>query len=126
MNGHLPDLYAILQVDRTATRGEIRSAYRRLLRTLHPDLQTAPGAAEAARGHLQAVMEAYDVLGDPQRRADYDRATARAHSEPPEPFLLNWPPRRDGGSARTFPSPEFPFLDVEALLEYLLRRRFPW
>jgi len=130
MNGRLPDLYAILQVDRTATRGEIRSAYRRLLRTLHPDLQSGPGAEEAARARrqLQAVMEAYDVLGDPERRADYDRATApvRLHSEPQEPFLLNWLPRQGSGSAGAFPSSDFPLLDVEALLEYFLRRRFPW
>jgi curved DNA-binding protein CbpA len=110
MSGHRPDLYAILQVDRTATQGEIRSAYRRLLRALHPDLQ--PGVAEAARTRreLQAVMEAYEVLGDPGRRAEYDRATA------PGP----------AGSAGRPAAPDFVVLDVEVLLEYFLRRGFPW
>src|SRR3954452_13597885 len=102
MSGRLPDLYAILQVDRTATQAEIRSAYRRLLRALHPDLQSGPGAEEAARRRqqLQAVMEAYEVLGDPERRTEYDQAAAAQQDEPwygdpLEPFLRGWPPRQD-------------------------------
>ncbi|MCG2624860.1 J domain-containing protein [Arthrobacter sp. I2-34] len=129
MNSRLPDLYAVLRVDRTATPGQIRSAYRRLLRTLHPDLQPGSGDEEAAevRRQLQAVMEAYEVLGDPERRAEYDRATAPSplRSELQEPFLLDWPPQQ-GGTAGRPRVPDFPVLEVEALLEYFLRRQFPW
>jgi len=133
MSARLPDLYAILQVDRSATRGQIRTAYRRLLRSLHPDLQAEAGDQEAARArrHLQAVMDAYEVLGDPERRAEYDRATApvrqdgRRQGAAQEPFLLGGPPGQGGRAGRN-PAPEFPVPDIEALLEYFLRRRFPW
>ncbi|MFD1211341.1 J domain-containing protein [Arthrobacter sp. GCM10027362] len=130
MNEQLPDLYAVLQVDRTASREEIRRAYRRLLRSFHPDLQSSRGEDEPAHAarSLREVMEAYAVLGDPERRAEYDRATAPAPLRPAsrEPFLLNWPPRDTGGSAWMFPSRHSAWPDLQELLEYFLRRRFPW
>jgi curved DNA-binding protein CbpA len=125
MNGQLPDLYAILQVDRTATREEIRRAYRRLLRTFHPDLQPAGGQDGDSRDRrrLQAVMEAYAVLGDPGRRAAYDRATAPPARPQPDPFLVDWLPA-GSGTSWTFPSRESPFPGLREVLEYFLRRGF--
>ena len=62
--------YGRLGVDRRASRGEIVHAYRRLARGVHPD--THPEDLEAA-GRFREITEAYEVLGDPRRRADYDR-----------------------------------------------------
>jgi len=71
-----PDLYAVLGVARTAPADEITRAYHRLVRHHHPDAHP-----EATPSHqaLQDVLEAYAVLRDPVRRADYDRRTDAAH-----------------------------------------------
>jgi molecular chaperone DnaJ len=63
------DPYAILQVERNASARQIRGAYRRLARALHPDHNAADDAAE----RFKAVTQAYVVLSDSARRAAYDR-----------------------------------------------------
>ncbi|MFN8473230.1 MAG: J domain-containing protein [Anaerolineae bacterium] len=68
----LPDYYAVLQVSPTAETAIIEAAYRQLARLYHPDVNPAPGAKE----RMQAINAAYEVLGDPQRRAEYDAARA--------------------------------------------------
>ena len=69
-----PDLYQLLGVPRDASREEIALAWRRRARHEHPD--TRPADADAP-GRFRALAEAYQVLGDPARRADYDQALAR-------------------------------------------------
>jgi DnaJ-class molecular chaperone len=64
------DPYSVLGVKRDATSDEIRTAYRKLAKTLHPDLN--PGDREAEE-KFKAVSAAYDVVGDPEKRARYDR-----------------------------------------------------
>ncbi len=64
------DPYAILEVKREATQDEIRSAYRRLAKKLHPDLN--PGDKQAEEKFKQ-VAAAYDLLGDPDKRARFER-----------------------------------------------------
>lgn len=70
-----PDHYAVLGVQPTASTQQITSAYRRLVRALHPD--TSPGDP-AAPQNLADVLAAYDTLRDPKRRADYDAGRNRA------------------------------------------------
>jgi len=63
------DHYAVLGVSRAATLDEIRCAYRKAARATHPDLN--PGDASALE-RFKLVQGAYEVLGDPDRRAAYD------------------------------------------------------
>ena len=64
------DLYEVLGVSRGATADEIKKAYRRLARELHPDTNPNDPAAEA---RFKEVATAYEVLSDPDLRARYDQ-----------------------------------------------------
>jgi curved DNA-binding protein len=64
------DYYALLGVARTASDKEIRSAYRKLARKYHPDLNPNDKASEA---RFKEIGEAYEVLSDKDKRAKYDR-----------------------------------------------------
>jgi DnaJ-class molecular chaperone len=64
------DPYSVLGVSREANPEEIRAAYRKLAKSLHPDLN--PGDREAEE-KFKAVSAAYDLVGDPEKRARYDR-----------------------------------------------------
>jgi len=63
-----PTLYAVLAVKATATTIEVRSAYRRLARQTHPDVNKEPDAAQ----QFKAVQHAYEVLGNEAMRRKYD------------------------------------------------------
>jgi molecular chaperone DnaJ len=63
------DHYRTLKIAETATQQEIKQSYRRLAKELHPDTQNDAGDAES----IKQLNAAYEVLGDPQSRSDYDR-----------------------------------------------------
>lgn len=63
------DYYAVLELSRNATAQEIKKSYRRLARQYHPDVN--PEAS--ARERFKAISEAYEVLGDAERRQLYDQ-----------------------------------------------------
>ena len=65
------DYYGALGVPQNADAAEIKKAYRKLARDLHPDKN--PGNSEA-EARFKEVSEAYDVLSDPKRRGEYDEA----------------------------------------------------
>lgn len=64
------DLYAVLEVRADCSPDELKRAYRSLARQYHPD--TSPGDA-SAEAHFKEVSQAYEILSDPERRANYDR-----------------------------------------------------
>ena len=64
------DFYETLGVSRTATEKEIRSAYRKLARKLHPDVNPGDKASET---RFKEVNAAYDVLSDQDKRKKYDK-----------------------------------------------------
>src|SRR5215217_114668 len=63
------DLYKVLGVDRKASPEEIKKAYRKLAREWHPDRNPDDPKAEA---RFKEISAAYDVLGDPEKRKEYD------------------------------------------------------
>ncbi len=67
------DYYKTLGVSRSASNKDIKKAYRRLARKYHPDLRPDDKSAEQK---LKIINEAYDVLGNPEKRSKYDRLGA--------------------------------------------------
>ena len=65
------DLYEILGVNKNATDDEIKKAYKKLAKKYHPDLN--PDDKEAAERKMKELNVAYDILKDPQKRAQYDQ-----------------------------------------------------
>ena len=63
------DYYKVLGVDRKASQDDIKKAYRKLARQYHPDTNKEPGAED----RFKQISEAYDTLGDPDKRKKYDR-----------------------------------------------------
>ena len=73
------DLYTILGVSKTASDSEIKSAYRRLARKYHPDLnKDNPSAADK----FKEISCAYDILGDKEKRQKYDNKEIDADGKP--------------------------------------------
>ncbi|HYA95720.1 MAG TPA: J domain-containing protein [Terriglobales bacterium] len=77
----VPDYYEFLQISPNAEPGTIHRVYRFLAARLHPD---TPGTGDAEKFFL--LKQAYDVLSNPQRRAEYDAAR---NSEVPQPAPLS-------------------------------------
>ena len=72
----MADHYEVLGVDRNASADDIKKAYRRLARELHPDVNPSPDASD----QFKLVTHAYDVLSDPDQRQQYDLGGAGQYS----------------------------------------------
>jgi len=78
-----PDPYTTLGVARGASEKDIKSAYRKLAKELHPDRnRDNPNAAE----RFSQVTNAYDLLSDKDKRAQFDRGEIDADGNPANPF----------------------------------------
>lgn len=64
------DYYKILGVDKNIPQADVRAAYRKRAKQFHPDLHPNDPKAKAK---FQALSEAYDVIGDPEKRRKYDQ-----------------------------------------------------
>src|SRR5690348_3116651 len=72
------DYYKVLGVDKKASQEDIKKAYRKLARKYHPDTNKDAGAEE----RFKQISEAYDVLGDEDKRKKYDRGGVFAGGNP--------------------------------------------
>src|SRR5436190_1797352 len=107
------DPYKVLGVPRDAPDEEIRRVYRKLAKQLHPDLNPSNPAASEER--FKKVSSAYDIVGDPVKRKQYDRGEIDANGEPRRGYQ-----RAQSGGAGPFggrtggarPSEEFGFGDI--------------
>ena len=75
------DPYKILQVDSEAEDEVIQAAYRRLARKYHPDLAASPDAAS----RMAAINAAWELIGEPAKRAAYDRERTPLATTPTQP-----------------------------------------
>lgn len=73
------DYYDVLGVDKNTSVDEVKKAYRKLARKYHPDVNKEPDA----EAKFKEVKEAYDTLGDPQKKAHYDQF---GHTDPNQGF----------------------------------------
>ena len=74
------DFYVILGLEHGATASEIKRAYRRLARRLHPDINPGDHLADT---RFRQILEAYETLIDPERRSRYDTGSPLADDQPP-------------------------------------------
>ncbi len=72
------DHYKVLGVDKKASADEIKKAYRKLARQYHPDHNPGDEKSEA---RFKQISQAHDILSDPDKRKDYDRALANPFSQ---------------------------------------------
>ncbi len=115
------DPYATLGVERTASAKEIRAAWRRLVKASHPDLHPGDPQAEA---RFKRVSAAWDLLGDPERRARFDRGEIDASgAEAPQPQWWRQHAEQEGAERYHAGGGFDDFADMSDVFSELFRRR---
>ena len=106
------DPYTVLGVPRNASEDDVRRAYRKLAKQLHPDLN--PDNRTSAEERFKRVSAAYEIVGDAEKRKQYDRGEIDAGGEPRRGFRR---PHPGGGpfggrAAGARPGDDFSFGDI--------------
>lgn len=96
----MADPYETLGVDKKASADDIQKAYRRLAKKLHPDLNPGDKTAES---RFKDVTAAYDIVGDPEKRARFDRGEIDA-SGAERPRQRYYREYADGGGSNPYAS----------------------
>jgi DnaJ-class molecular chaperone len=114
------DPYSVLGVEKTATPEEVQKAYRQLAKKLHPDLN--PGDKKAEE-RFKEISAAYDIIGDVDKRARFDRGEidASGTERPPREFYREHAGRSDNPYARDGRFADF--ADGDDVFSELFRRR---
>lgn len=113
----MADPYSTLGVARSASEADIKSAYRKLAKELHPDRNKGkPDASE----RFSDVTKAYDLLSDKEKRARFDRGEIDAEGNPTNPFAGGFGGggfggRPGGGGARGFRPQDFEGFGTEGV-----------
>jgi DnaJ-class molecular chaperone len=109
----MADLYSTLGVARGADEATIKKAYRKLAKELHPDRNTDNPKAAA---RFSEVTQAYDLLMDKDKRAQYDRGELDEQGNPKMPFGFGGQRSGSGGfrATRGAPGDAFEFGDAAA------------
>jgi len=134
-----PDYYALLNVSKTATHEEIRTAYKRESLRTHPDRlsNATPVERQRATEKFQVVADAYYVLSDTSRRREYDQLHSRRspfQEKPDDPasssnFFSNFSNMftGSGAAAEERPDADNQFANIfEELLRPEVERHAPW
>lgn len=93
------DFYAVLEIGRSASIADVKSAYRNLARTWHPDAN--PNDIPAAEEKFKIIAEAYRILSDPRSRKEYDVFNPRHGRNP----IRKSPPPEAKADRPTAPPP---------------------
>ena len=97
----MADLYSTLNVARGASEADIKKAYRKLAKELHPDRnKDNPKASE----RFSKVTQAYDILTDKDKRAQYDRGEIDEEGNPRAPYGFGGGPQPGAGGFRPGPN----------------------
>jgi DnaJ-class molecular chaperone len=103
------DPYKVLGLDKGASDDEIRRAFRKRAKELHPDLN--PDDQSAAE-RFKKVSAAYEIIGDAEKRAKYDRGEIDASGEPRRGFESQYAGGAAGGRRRAYNESDFGFGDI--------------
>lgn len=99
MSPSYKDYYSILSVDKTATPDQIKKGFRKIARKFHPDVAGSFNQ-EASDAKFKDANEAYEVLGDPEKRKRYDELGANWQQEEPVPSDAYGSSRRGPAGSR--------------------------
>ena len=118
----MKDPYEILDVARDAEPADIRKAYHRLAKKLHPDLN--PGDKDA-ESRFKEVASAYDLLSDPEKRQRFDSGEidASGAERPPQKYYRDYAAEAGAGNPYENQSGYADFMDTDDLLAEMFRRQ---
>ena len=127
----MPTLYEILKIDKNATLGEIKDAYKRLSLQWHPDSfnrgNSPAKTKEEADEMFKKIKEAYEILSDPQKRNEYDNSIGNAQqwlinylkqrfsNQESSPYTISVGGRRTYNPSRVATNPRFKVDSLDAI-----------